>query len=708
MKETSTTRKKGSFFDNPILRTKIKSANAKIFPEGLLGYFLGPTLALISNSVLSSYLNQYFTDVLGLGTWAPTFLSLLPVISVIAVVAGNIVIGRLMDHVKTRAGKARPILLLALPLCVLALLVLFVFAPFPVTGEEGNNVLLVLILLAVGYNLWFAVAYPFYFTPHSALVNLSTRNSTHRSLIATISNATTLAAMGLCSMIFPFFLGFVFTGNAETSHNAWKIFSIALMVITAVGIIIEYMFTRERITEETMEKGEAAEAEPKKKAVPIGKQLKACFKDKYWWIIIGLFFFYQLGGMLKNSSQLYFCTIMFDGDIVENGIKLGVGHSTAIGGGYHGTLSIIGAIPTALGMLLAWPLANKIGKSRAIVLGSALAVVGGVIGLIVPGNFAVVVTSFVIKALGSTPAMYLSLALLADVLDHQEAMNGFRTDGFTMTIYGAIMAGMTGIASGIILGVINTTEYSAYIALSPAEAVANTAMLDSAQKIMPWIFIGGETICYGLILLINLFMGVEKFSKFDHKAIIIDQRALAVAEGREYEPPAVVMAREEAEANAKAEEQRIAEFKAKCAKKGLDFEAEEAKYLEAQKAKEAAAAAKKAAKEEQKKAKEAAKQAEFDALPEDEKAKRLAAAEAKKAKQAERDEKILAEFNVLREKYGRTLLTAEDMAEEEKPAEQQAAPEAEEAKAPETEEVKTVTETAEPAAEDKPDDGKTE
>lgn len=702
MKETSTAKKKGSFFDNPILRTKIKSANAKIFPEGLLGYFLGPTLALISNSILSSYLNQYFTDVLGLGTWAPTFLSLLPVISVIAVVAGNIVIGRLMDHVKTRAGKARPILLLALPLCVLALLVLFVFTPFPVTGEEGNNVLLVLILLAVGYNLWFAVAYPFYFTPHSALVNLSTRNSTHRSLIATISNATTLAAMGLCSMIFPFFLGLVFkSGDPEASHMAWKIFSIALMIITAVGIIIEYMFTRERITEETMEKGEAAEAEPKKKAVPIGKQLKACFADKYWWIIIGLFFFYQLGGMLKNSSQLYFCTIMFPGEI-ENaaGAVLGEGYSTAIGGGFHGTLSIIGAIPTALGMLLAWPLANKIGKSRAIVLGSALAVVGGVIGLIVPDSFPVVVTSFVVKALGSTPAMYLSLALLADVLDHQEAMNGFRTDGFTMTIYGAIMAGMTGIASGIILGVINSTEYSAYIALSPENAVNNVAMLDSAQTIMPWIFIGGETICYGLILLINLFMGVEKFGKFDHKAIIIDQRALAAAEGREYEPPAVVMAREEAEANAKAEEQRIAESKAKCEKKGLDFEAEEAKYQEAKKAKEAAAAAKKAAKEEQKKAKEAAKQAEFDALPEEEKAKRLAAAEAKKAKQAERDEKILAEFNALREKYGRTLLTAEDMAEENKPAEA--------AEAPEAEAVKTVTETAESAAEDKPDDGKTE
>ena len=682
MKDQSTTKK--SFFDNPILRTKIKSANAKIFPEGLVGFFLGPTLALISNSVLSSYLNTYFTNVLNLNNWASTFFTILPVISVIFVVAGNILIGRLMDHVKTRAGKARPILLLSMPLCIIALLVLFVFMPFVDGSEETQNMqMLALILIAIGYNLWFAIAYPFYFTPHSALVNLSTRNSTHRSLLATISNATTLAAMGLCSMILPFFLGLLFryadatyitetlglvigedaieaasggyftyadTGaiiyDQPASYNAWKVFVIALIIVNTVGIILEYMFTRERITEETMAKGEAAEAE-KKKSIPVSQQLKACFKDKYWWIMIGLFFFYQLGGMLKNTSQLYFCQAMFPD---ANGV-----YSTTTGGQFQGTLSIIGAIPTALGMVIAWPIANKIGKSKAIVGGCVVAVIGGIIGMIAPANFALVVTSFVIKALGSTPAMYLSLALLADVLDHQEAMNGFRTDGFTMTIYGAIMAGMTGIATGILNGIIGACGYDASSGI-----VSNEAL----RTAMPWIFIGGETICYGVILIITLFLSVEKFGKFDHKAIVIDQRALAVAEGRTYEPPAVVLAREEAEANAAAEEQRKAELKALCEKKGLDYEAEEAKYEEAQAAKKAAADAKKAAAEAKKAEKEAAAKAAYDALSAEEKAKIDEAKAAKAAKKAEHDAKVLAEFNKLREERGLTTLTEEDMKED--------------------------------------------
>ncbi len=666
---------KASLLDNPLFRTKVKSANAKIFPEGGLGYFIGPTLALLSNSILAGYLNMYFTNVLNMNAWANTFLTVLPVISVVFVVLGNIVVGRLMDHMKTRAGKARPILLMAIPICILALLCLFVFSPYVDEASDEGTQMLALILLAVGYNLWFAVAYPFYYTPHAALVNLSTRNSRDRSLLATISNATTLAAMGLCSMVLPFFLGILFRYDMNpsaadaipvlengvlqyytyadgsviydrgASYDAWRIFVIALMIINTVGILIEYYFTRERITEESFTRKEGAAEPEKKKAAPLLKQAGVCFKDKFWWIMIAFFFLYQLGGMMKNVSQLYFCQAMFP-DASGN-------YSTQTGGTFQGTLSIIGAVPTALGMVIAWPLANKIGKGRAIMFGAILSVIGGAIGFIAPDNFGVVVTSFVVKALGSTPAMYLSLALLADTLDHQEAMHGFRTDGFTMTIYGAIMAGMTGIATGILNGVLGAVGYSATNVSSPL-----------IRTVMPWIFIGGETICYAVIVILFIFMGVEKFSSLDHKAIVLDQKTLAAAEGREYVPPAVVMAREEAEAEAEADEQRRQALKARCEKQGLDFEAEERKYREAQEAKATAAEAKKQAAEAKKAAAEQAKADRIAAMSEEER-KALEAREAEKAeKHARRQAEALTEFNALRERFGRAALTEEQAAEE--------------------------------------------
>jgi len=222
-------------------------------------------------------------------------------------------------------------------------------------------------------------------------------------------------------------------------------------------------------------------------------------------------FCFQLGGMIKNVSQLYFCQAMFP-DASGN-------YTVAYGGQLQGTLAIVGAIPTALGMLIAVPLANRIGKAMAILSGAILAVIGGVIGLLFPNNYPVVLVSFILKALGSTPAMYLQLALLADVYDHQEALHGFRTDGFSMTVYGAIMAGMTGLATGIMNMVLSALQYSASNISSPAIRAA-----------MPWLFIGGETICYSVIFAMFLFMNVERFSHIDHAAIQLDKNPDAETE----------------------------------------------------------------------------------------------------------------------------------------------------------------------------------
>ena len=628
---------KKSFFDNPLLSTKVKSAKAKIFPEGALGYFVGPTLALLSNSILSGYLNKYMTDVLKM-TAAKDFLTWLPIISVIFVVLGNIVVGRLMDHSKTRAGKARPILLLSAVLSVVALIVLFIATPFKT--EASPDSIITLVVFAIGYNLWFAVAYPFYYAPHSSLVTLSTRNSTDRSLLATISNATALAAMGLTSMILPFFMGLLFVDNGngidpQKSYHNWQIFVIALMIITFIGTIIEYYFTRERITEESfsLQQGDGAE---QKKAVPLSKQAKVCLKDKYWWIIICFFFLYQLGGMLKNCSQIYYCQSWF---------PINGEYSAANGGTFQGTLSIIGAIPTAVGMLLVWPLANKIGKGKSILFGAFISVIGGAIGFINPSNFALVTTSFVIKALGSTPAMYISLALMADMLDHEEAVYGIRTDGLTMTVYGAIMAGMTGIANGIINAVLVAAGYNS------GNLKEN---LGNVQQATLWTFIGGETICYACIAILFFFMNVEKFSKIDHETIKADQKAAAEAKGITYVSAEETLKLQEEESKRMSRENDLNELKARCEKKGLNYENELAAYeaKEAEKAK--SAAEKKAyadAKKAEKKAKADAKaKAKLDAMTEEQRHQAELAEKAKKDKALEREMKIEAEFVKLRSK----------------------------------------------------------
>lgn len=557
---------KKSFFDK-LPPSLIKKNNVTLIPEGAIGYLVGPTLALLANSVLSNYFNKYMSDVLHINSWASAFFTWLPVVSVIFVVLGNILVGKLMDNSKSKNGKARPLLLLSLPISLLALLFLFVFSPYNANNDSWH--VGALVCIAIGYNLWFAFAYPMYYTPHAGLVSLSTRNSKDRGLLATISNATMLAAMGISSMFLPFFLNLLFVYDMSgkgspimndagkilyyvdesgaaiydsgASYAHWKVFVIALLIITAIGVLIEYFFTRERVTEETM--GQETESKP---ALSTAEQWKICSKDKYWIIMMVFFFLYQFGGMIKNVSQNYFCTAMFP-DAMGN-------YTVAYGGQLQGTLAIIGAIPTAVGMVIALPLANALGsKAKAILCGAALAVVGGVIGMFAPNNFIVVTVSFVIKALGSTPAMYLSLALLADIFDHQEAVNGKRTDGFSMTVYGAIIAGMTGLTTGVLNMVLSATNYD----------VSTLQTNEVLRAAMPWVFIGGETICYLGIFIFFLFMGVEKFSKIDHIAIVADQKAAAKAEGREYISAEEKIRREEGEEAYQAELKKQADAAAK-------------------------------------------------------------------------------------------------------------------------------------------------
>ena len=658
---------KKSLFDTPLLSSKVKSAKPKLFFEGVLGYFGGPTLALIANSFLSGYFNKYLTDLYGITSWAALFNTLLPILSVIFVVLGNILVGKLMDKGKLRAGKARPLLLLSLPVSLLALLILFVFSPSPdkVVADQSLRTI-ALILIAVGYNLWFAFAYPLYFTPHSALVNLSTRSSKDRSLLATLSNACNLGAMGLCTMVLPFFLGMLFKydmnptvagalpyiekgvtqyyyvmQNGEksilydvaASANAWKVFAIALIIVTAVGVILEFYFTRERVTEEALAMTGREGEQSSKKTITTKEQWKICRKDKFWIIMVIFFFLYQFGGMLKNVSQLYYCTAWFPNS--------GGDYTIESGGIFSGTIGIVGAIPTALGMVIAWPLSNKIGKGKAILFGAILSAIGGAIGFLVPvvpvdARFAITAVSFIIKALGSTPAMYLSIALLGDVMDHQEALHGKRTDGLSMTIYGAIMAGMTGIVTGVLNGVLSASNY-------------NPQTPSTVQMPMLWLFIGGETICYLAIAIFFIFMKVEKFSKLDHKAIEADQRARCEKLGIEYMTSEERMAKEEADADAASEEARIKELKARCEKKGLSFEEEERKYQEAKAEKEKVAAAKKAEKEAKLAEKKRLEEEKLAAMSEEEK-KALQEKEAAKAEKiAKVDKEIEEEFLKLRE-----------------------------------------------------------
>ena len=698
---------KKSFFETRLMRSRIKSRTVSLFPEAGLGYLLGPILALFCNGVVNIWLVQYWHNVIGMGSWAPWLETVIPLASSIIIIIGNLLVGRLMERKPSLAGKARPLILLGMPIIAVALVLLFII-PVPgaaneetilqgmITGQvsmEGG--LLASIFAAVGYNLFYAFAWPMYYTSHSALVNLSTRDGAKRGLLGTAIMAAQLGAAGVSGMfggiivdalgLLPVYTydntyayahgllseadmkavdagekvlvkildsdklvtsaftndftqvkdlvkdaEYSITISREAANQKWVILMIVMIAALIIGCLLEYFFTRERITEEQIKNAEAASTNGEEKAevkkVTMSQQIKICMKDKYWWMIMIFWFLYQFGGMMKNNDMSFYS------QAYTNGVSL------------SSFINTIGAVPTALGMVVVWPLAAKLTKSKAISVGGVLAALGAAAAFSCLGfatNEAAVsgvsIGAFCVKALGTAPAMYISIALMANVLDHQEAVHGVRTDGFTMAVYGSIMVAMSGICNGIIIGLNNLIDPTNKEAL---------------RFLHTFLAYGVEGVCYLLIAIMFLFMNVEKFTNVDNKAIVADQKAEVLAAGGQWIEPEE-RAKQEEEENARlVEEARVEQLKVDCEKKGKDFDAENQKYLDQKAAADEKAAKKKADAD-------AKKQAKLDAMSEEQKAAKAKKEAEKKAKQEEKDAAALEDLNKIRERIGRPAIAAE-------------------------------------------------
>jgi GPH family glycoside/pentoside/hexuronide:cation symporter len=553
------------FFQNPALKTKITSSSVKL-QEMLIGYFLAPLCAMMANSIFSAYLTRYYADVIGLTDKQFGIFSMaLPIVSTVFVIAGNILVGQWIDNTRTPAGKARPYLFLSAPIMAVAIILLFMTPGGD--NVQSTNYLMKMIWIAVSFNLFYAIGYPCYYTAHSSMVALSTRNGGQRGLLATLSNASMVAAAGVgASILVPILLQpIMFVTGADgtidraASYNNWRMLGIALAVLTFLGIMLEYFFTRERITEETMN------LNVKEEKIPMRKHIEVCTKEKFWWMVVIYILFFQMGQLVKNTSMSFYARWMFDSVLSSS-------NPEATSGALMSTLGLVGGLPSAVGMVIAWPLASKLGKKRAVVLGLILSLIGGIVAFINVHSFPIVTFGVVLKAVGIIPSQYVMVAILSDVLDHLEAKNGFRSDGFTMSIYGATMVGLAVLSMGIVNIFLSSMGYDASLTTQPA----------SAQTGMVIAYLCMDMIGFVISIAALWGMNVEKYLDEDKEKILERQKAAVIAEGGTWIPPEERerMATEKAERE--AEEERIKELKAKCAKQGLNFEEENKKYLEAQ------------------------------------------------------------------------------------------------------------------------------
>ena len=533
---------KNNLMNLSIFDSRIHSGNVES-KEKWLGYLLGPCGALLLNAVLATYLNVFYTDVLKLtSVWGGLFLVVFPLVSKLIDAATNILMGYVIDRTRTKQGKARPWLLLSAPLLAITGILLFVVPQ----GSIGLQVVWVLI----SYNLFYSFAFTIFNMSHNLMCPLSTRNTIQRGELSVFNQIATIMMSGiLVALLFPMLI----MPALGVDQSKWILVMSVLSILALPLTLLEYYYTKERVTEEQMGKEE--------KKIPFALQLKIVLSDRYMLVMFIYFLIYTFGTSLKNLGLVYYCNYVLG--TYNDGIT-------------QMLVSVIGGIPMGIGIFAVWPLAKRFGKRNVTLVGFLLYALGSAVCWISPDNLYVVLAGQFIKNIGGLPCAYVFMALFADGLDNIEWKSGIRSDGVAMSVYNIIAVAIVGVGTAVFNAMLSG---AGYIAPELVDGVTVAAEQPKAvTDAITFSFVGLETITGVVLSGLLVFLTVEKTIGRKQAKIREYQKAETEARGEEWIEPELRAQIEEERFARESEEIYAEELKTKCAQRGLDYQQELEKH----------------------------------------------------------------------------------------------------------------------------------
>jgi len=400
--------------DQPVFNSRVR-ADKVTNKERWLGYFLGP--ALVATTVSGNYINVFYTDVLHMNViGAGLFLALMPVLSKIIDAITNIIMGRVVDSTTSLQGKARPWILISGPLMTITTILLFLM-------PENNHVLQA-VWATCTYNLFYSVSYTMYNLSNIITVPVSTRDTKARDTLAMAQSMGINMIPGVVlAVVYPSFV----LPYMGVDRSRWIVVMIIISLFAFLGTLIQYLFTRERVTG-TVEERESAENK-----ITLMQQFRGCMKSKYWVMIIFVMVIYHTCNNIAANAQLYYANWVVG--TYNDGYTLSI-------------LNIVGQALLGPGVLIMWPLVKRFGKQKVFIVCGFFAIAGAVLGVMLADNLTMALVALTVRSIGNLPFTYVLLSLLADALDHVELTMGYRCDGFSSSVYSIIVTVTVGLGIG--------------------------------------------------------------------------------------------------------------------------------------------------------------------------------------------------------------------------------------------------------------------
>lgn len=367
-----------------------------------IGYGFGDCASSMFWKLFGAYLMIYYTDVFGL---SPAVVGWVFLITRIWDSFFDPVVGIIADRTQTRWGKFRPYLFwLAIPFGIIGVLT-FVVPPFDSTGK--------LIYAFITYSLMMMV-YSAINVPYASLLGVMSPTPKDRNVLSTYRMTFAYLGSFIALLLFMPMVN-AFGGNSKdlsTQQHAWTFAVIVIAILCILLFFGCFLLTKERVVPIINKK------------TSFWNDFKDLYHNRPWWILLGSGISALIFNSIRDGATVYY----FKYFVVESDY-----HQISIFGisfVLSGIYLALGQISNIVGVIVAAPISNRIGKKQTYMGAMFIATVLSIIFFWFDKNNLILIFVFqVLISICAGSIFPLLWSMYADCADYSELKTGNRATG---------------------------------------------------------------------------------------------------------------------------------------------------------------------------------------------------------------------------------------------------------------------------------------
>lgn len=373
-----------------------------------VGYGLGDMSSSMFWKLFGTYLMIFYTDVFGISA---AVVGTMFAVTRIWDSFFDPVVGAVADRTSSRWGRFRPYLLfLAVPFGVIGILT-FLTPPFGQTGK--------IVYAFITYALMMMV-YSAINVPYASLLGVMSPDPADRNTLATYRMTFAYLGSFLALLLFMPLVNAFGGGNSGGPMLGWLTAPQAgwLMAVGVIAVVCVLLFlgcfalTKERVR--PVRQGKTS----------LKTDLRDLLHNRPWWILLGAGVASLVFNSIRDGATVYYFKYYVDETAVGSISFLGLPFVLS------GLYLAVGQAANILGVILAAPVSNRIGKQRTFMAAMAVASVLSVAFFWLGKDQLVPI--FILQALISVCAgsiFPLLWSMYADCADYSELQTGNRATG---------------------------------------------------------------------------------------------------------------------------------------------------------------------------------------------------------------------------------------------------------------------------------------